>query len=72
MQEEGKKISSEIPLDSSAPLSTPTLLLFFLVRFSGFGRREVDKPSLSLSLSLSLSIFASSRSLALPTALGEI
>lgn len=73
MQEEGENISSEIPLDSSAPLSTPTLLLFFLGRFSGFGRREVDEPSLSLALSLplslslsrflSLSIFAFPRSL---------
>lgn len=51
-----EKISSEIPLDSSVSLSQPTPP-FSLVSFSGFGRRETDKPSLSLSLGLSPSWF---------------
>lgn len=69
MQEEGKKNilgnSSGFLCASFNPDTPP----FFLVRFSGFGRREVDKPSLSLSLYFA---FPLSRSLSLPTGLGEI
>lgn len=68
MQEEGKNILGNSSGFLCASLKATLLLFFFLVRFSGFGRREVDKPSLSLSLFLrSLSL-----SLALPTGLGEI
>lgn len=34
---------------------TPDPPPFFLVKFSGFGRREIDKPSFSFSLALSVS-----------------
>lgn len=53
----GKKKGENILGNSSGflcvSLSPPDTPPFSLVRFSGFGRRETDKPSLSLSLSLS-------------------
>lgn len=48
--EREEKISSEIPLDSSASLSlslSPDTPPFSLVSFSGFGRRETDTNPLS-------------------------